>query len=74
LYRSACALATVGIATTPPEKFAAAREMVVVWWMVFKAVTLHAPVVPAGQSTVNVLLITNRRQEPPLRETNARDE
>lgn len=40
----------------PPEKFAAAREMVVVWWMVFKAVTLHAPVVPAGQSTVNVLL------------------
>jgi hypothetical protein len=30
--------------------------MVVVWWMVFKAVTLHAPVVPAGQSTVNVLL------------------
>jgi hypothetical protein len=38
------------------EKFAAAREMVVVWWMVFRAVTLHAPVVPAGQSTVNVLL------------------
>ncbi len=56
MYRSACALAAVGRATMPTEKFAAAREMVVVWWMVFKAVTLHAPVVPAGQSTVNVLL------------------
>jgi hypothetical protein len=64
LYRSACALAAVGRATMPCEKFEAGIEMVVVWWMVFSAVTLHAPVVPAGQSTVKVLFILSSGNLP----------
>lgn len=43
------------MAVTPAEKDAAGKDIVVVSVAVFNAVTLHAPPVPEGQSTVKLL-------------------
>lgn len=55
LYKRAWGLATVGMAVMPAEKDAGGKDIVVVCVAVLSAVTLHAPAVPAGQSTVKVL-------------------
>lgn len=56
LYKRAWGLATVGIATISLEKSVGDRDTVVGWRIVSSAVALQSLVVPAGQSTVILLV------------------
>lgn len=57
---------------TPAEKDAAGKDIVVVSVAVFNAVTLHAPPVPEGQSTVKLLFNNQKLFDRASRASNAR--
>jgi hypothetical protein len=51
------------MAVMPAERDAAGKDIVVVCEAVLRAVTLHAPVVPAGQSTVKLLFNSQKSMD-----------